>query len=41
MPRARRWRQMLSDSQLLKKNDPGLLLRALDEVEAEESRIGA
>ena len=41
MPRARRWRQMLSDAQLLKKNDPGLLLRALDEVEAEESRIGA
>ena len=41
MPRARRWRQMLSDSQLLKQNDAGLLLRALDEVEAEESRIGA
>ena len=41
MPRARRWRQMLSDSQLLKKNDPALLLQALDEVEAEESRIGA
>ena len=41
MPRARRWRQMLSDSQALKKNDPALLLQALDEVEAEESRIGA
>jgi tRNA-dihydrouridine synthase A len=41
MPRARRWRQMLSDAQALKRNDPGLLLRALDEVEAEESRIGA
>jgi len=41
MPRARRWRQMLSDSQALKKNDPELLLQALDEVEAEESRIGA
>jgi tRNA-dihydrouridine synthase A len=41
MPRARRWRQMLSDSQELKKNDPELILRALDEVEAEESRIGA
>jgi tRNA-dihydrouridine synthase A len=41
MPRARRWRQMLSDSQALAKNDPELLLRALDEVEPEESRIGA
>jgi tRNA-dihydrouridine synthase A len=41
MPRARRWRQMLSDSQALKKNDPELLLAALDEVEPEESRIGA
>jgi tRNA-dihydrouridine synthase A len=41
MPRARRWRQMLSDSHALKKNDPELLLEALDEVEAEESRIGA
>ncbi len=41
MPRARRWRQMLSDSQALKKNDPRLLLEALDELEAEESRIGA
>jgi tRNA-dihydrouridine synthase A len=33
MPRARRWRQILSDSQALKKNDPELLLQALDEVE--------
>ena len=41
MPRARRWRQMLSDSQALKQNRPELLLEALDEVEAEESRIGA
>ena len=41
MPRARRWRQMLSDSQALKKNDPELILQALDEVEPEESRIGA
>jgi tRNA-dihydrouridine synthase A len=41
MPRARRWRQMLSDSQALKENRPELLLAALDEVEAEESRIGA
>jgi hypothetical protein len=41
MPRARRWRQMLSDSEALKKNDPELLLEALDEVESEESRIGA
>jgi tRNA-dihydrouridine synthase A len=41
MPRARRWRQMLSDAQALRKNDPELLLEALDEVEPEESRIGA
>src|SRR5262249_39831920 len=41
MPRARRWRQMLSDSTALKRNDPSLILEALDEVEAEESRIGA
>jgi len=41
MPRARRWRQMLSDSRALKRNDPDLLLQALDEVESEESRIGA
>ena len=40
MPRARRWRQMLSDAQALRKNDPELLLEALDEVEPEESRIG-
>ncbi len=31
--RARVWRRMLSDAALLKKNDPGLLLRALEEVE--------
>jgi tRNA-dihydrouridine synthase A len=32
-PRARLWRQMLSDSNLLKRNDPSLLLEALDVVE--------
>jgi len=32
-PRARLWRQMLSDSAELKKNDPALLLRALEAVE--------
>ena len=32
-PRARLWRQMLSDSLELKKNDAGLLLRALETVE--------
>jgi tRNA-dihydrouridine synthase A len=32
-PRARLWRQMLSDSAELKKNDAGLLLRALEAVE--------
>jgi tRNA-dihydrouridine synthase A len=41
MPRARRWRQMLSDSQALKKNNAELILQALDEVEPEESRIDA
>ena len=41
MPRARRWRQMLSDAQALKQNRPELLLEALDEVESEESRIVA
>jgi tRNA-dihydrouridine synthase A len=33
MPRARLWRQMLSDSSELKRNDPALLLRALEAVE--------
>jgi tRNA-dihydrouridine synthase A len=33
MPRARLWRQMLSDSNELKRNDPSLLLRALETVE--------
>jgi tRNA-dihydrouridine synthase A len=33
MPRARVWRQMLSDSTELKRNDPALLLRALETVE--------
>jgi tRNA-dihydrouridine synthase A len=33
MPRARLWRQMLSDSNELKRNDASLLLRALEAVE--------
>jgi tRNA-dihydrouridine synthase A len=33
MPRARLWRQMLSDSNELRRNDPALLLRALEAVE--------
>jgi tRNA-dihydrouridine synthase A len=33
-PGARRWRQMLSDPRRLAQNDPGLLLEALDAVEA-------
>jgi tRNA-dihydrouridine synthase A len=37
-PRARLWRRMLSDSALLKQNDPGLLLEALEAVEALEIR---
>jgi tRNA-dihydrouridine synthase A len=32
-PRARLWRRMLSDANLLEKNDPSLLLDALDAVE--------
>ena len=32
-PRARLWRRMLSDSTLLQRNDPALLLQALDVVE--------
>jgi tRNA-dihydrouridine synthase A len=32
-PRARQWRRMLSDAVELGKNDPGLLLRALETVE--------
>ncbi|HEV3008892.1 MAG TPA: tRNA-dihydrouridine synthase, partial [Burkholderiales bacterium] len=35
MPRARLWRQMLSDALELKRNDPGLLLRALEVVDGE------
>jgi tRNA-dihydrouridine synthase A len=31
--RARRWRRMLSDAELLRNNDPALLLRALEAVE--------
>ncbi len=33
MPHARLWRRMLSDSERLKRNDPGLLLEALEVVE--------
>jgi len=33
MPRARLWRQMLSNSGQLKRNRPELLLEALDAVE--------
>jgi len=35
-PVARRWRQMLSDAAMLGRNDPGLLLRALEAVERRE-----
>jgi tRNA-dihydrouridine synthase A len=37
-PAARRWRRMLSDSELLGANDPGLLLAARDAVEAAGQR---
>jgi tRNA-dihydrouridine synthase A len=40
-PRAKLWRRMLSDPIELKKNDAGLLLRALDAVEPEERMIAA
>jgi tRNA-dihydrouridine synthase A len=33
MPRARLWRQRLSDAARLANNDPGLLLETLDAVE--------
>ena len=33
MPRARLWRRRLSDASMLAKNDPGLLLETLEEVE--------
>jgi tRNA-dihydrouridine synthase A len=35
-PVARRWRQMLSDAAALRSNDPGLLARALEQVERHE-----
>jgi tRNA-dihydrouridine synthase A len=38
-PAARRWRRLLSDSAALAANDPGLLLRARDEVEAAAMRV--
>ena len=38
-PRARLWRRMLSDSAELEKNDPGLLLRALEAVDGDSSRF--
>ena len=40
LPRARLWRQMLSDSERLKANRPELLLEALEAVE-EKSMIPA
>ena len=37
-PRARRWRQILSDSTCLSQNDPALLREALDAVESPRSQ---
>jgi tRNA-dihydrouridine synthase A len=37
-PGARGWRRMLSDAALLRANDPGLLARAVERVEAEARR---
>jgi tRNA-dihydrouridine synthase A len=38
VPRARLWRRMLSDAASLAKNDPALLLEALDAVETDFAR---
>ena len=38
-PRARLWRRMLSDSAELEKNDPALLLRALEAVNGDSPRF--
>jgi tRNA-dihydrouridine synthase A len=38
-PRARLWRRMLSDSAALEKNDPALLLRALEAVNGDSPRF--
>jgi tRNA-dihydrouridine synthase A len=38
-PRARLWRRMLSDPLELAKNDPGLLLRALEAVDGDSPRF--
>ncbi|HEX6691481.1 MAG TPA: tRNA-dihydrouridine synthase, partial [Burkholderiales bacterium] len=40
-PRARLWRRMLSDAALLQRNDPGLILQALDAVESGGSMMMA
>jgi len=40
-PRARLWRRMLSDAALLQRNDPALLLQALDAVESGGSMMMA
>jgi tRNA-dihydrouridine synthase A len=40
-PRARLWRRMLSDAAQLKRNDPALLLEALDVVERRGSMMAA
>ena len=40
-PRARLWRRMLSDSALLQRNDPNLILQALDAVESGGSMMMA
>ena len=39
MPRARLWRRMLSDSMMLQRNEPTLILRALDAVEQAENVV--
>ena len=40
-PGARHWRRTLSDPALLKPNDPALLLRAVEQVEAAGAEVAA
>ncbi|MDO5103973.1 MAG: tRNA dihydrouridine(20/20a) synthase DusA [Lautropia sp.] len=40
-PAARLWRRQLSDSRVLARNDPGVLLAVCEEVEAEAERVRA
>lgn len=41
LPRARHWRRMLSDADMLAANDPSLILRACEAMSASESNVAA